>query len=197
MHVDDFCKLYSLTMNNLGCYYKKVFKPNVALKYMKQALEKEEESNQPRSHIASTKLNICAILSQLIKHQQAIDYANSAVRDLLTTLRIVKIKNLPTDEEKKFTLEEDNLTMETLNIPESNEQALNQTLGIAYYNLAVEYEHIHDYETARRVYYKSLQFSRLAINTEQLQSQINRSLKEVNRKIQANLNLAQKRGESR
>lgn len=45
MHIDDFCKLYSLTMNNLGCYYKKVYKPNVALKYMKQALEKEEESN--------------------------------------------------------------------------------------------------------------------------------------------------------
>ena len=68
----------------------------------------------------------------------------------------MKIKNLPTLEEKKFTLEEENLNMETLNIPESNEQALNQTLGIAYYNLAVEYEHTHDYETARRVYYKSL-----------------------------------------
>lgn len=90
------------------------------------------------------------------------------MRDLLTTLRIVKIKNLPTEEEKKFTLEEDNLPMETLNIPESNEHALNQTLGIAYYNLAVEYEHIHDYETAKRVYYKALQFSRQAINTEQL-----------------------------
>lgn len=44
LHFDDFCKLYSLTMNNLGCYYKKVAKPNVGLKYMKQALEKEEES---------------------------------------------------------------------------------------------------------------------------------------------------------
>lgn len=73
--------------------------------------------------------------------------------------------------------------MQTLNIPESNEQALNQTLGIAYYNLAVEYEHVHDYETAKRIYYKSLQFSRLAINTEQLQSQIDRSIKEINQKI--------------
>jgi hypothetical protein len=44
MHKDDFNKLFSLTMNNLGCYYKKMFKPNVALKYMKQALENEEES---------------------------------------------------------------------------------------------------------------------------------------------------------
>lgn len=35
---DDYYKLYSLTMNNLGCYYKKIFKPNVALKYLKLAL---------------------------------------------------------------------------------------------------------------------------------------------------------------
>jgi len=35
---DEYYKLYSLTMNNLGCYYKKIFKPNVALKYLKMAL---------------------------------------------------------------------------------------------------------------------------------------------------------------
>ena len=41
MHQSDHEKLYSLTINNLGCYYKKVFKPNVALKYLKQALKNE------------------------------------------------------------------------------------------------------------------------------------------------------------
>jgi hypothetical protein len=60
---DEYFKLYSLTMNNLGCYYKKIEKPNVALKYLKRALQNEIESLQPISYIASTKLNICAILS--------------------------------------------------------------------------------------------------------------------------------------
>jgi tetratricopeptide (TPR) repeat protein len=83
-HLDgsDSSKLYALTMNNLGCYYKKISKPNVALRYMKQALEREEESQQPKSHIASTKLNICAILSQMRKHRMAIDFVSSAIRDL-------------------------------------------------------------------------------------------------------------------
>lgn len=60
---EEYYKLYSLTMNNLGCYYKKIFKPNVALTYLKLALKNEINSLQPISYIASTKLNICAILS--------------------------------------------------------------------------------------------------------------------------------------
>ena len=65
---DEYYKLFSLTMNNLGCYYKKIFKPNVALKYLKNALKNEIDSLQPISYIASTKLNICAILSLLKRH---------------------------------------------------------------------------------------------------------------------------------
>ena len=38
---DNYNKLYILTMNNIGCYYKKVFQPNVALKYLKKALNNE------------------------------------------------------------------------------------------------------------------------------------------------------------
>ena len=72
----------------------RVFKPNVALSFMKKALENEVMSGQPKSHIASTKLNICAILSQLEKHHQGIEFANSAITDLLTTLRIVRIKSI-------------------------------------------------------------------------------------------------------
>lgn len=38
---DSYNKLYILTMNNIGCYYKKVFQPNVALQYLKKALNNE------------------------------------------------------------------------------------------------------------------------------------------------------------
>lgn len=65
IHQDDRSKLRALTLNNLGCYYKRISKPNVSLRYMSAALAEEIKGHQPKSHIASTKLNICAILSTL------------------------------------------------------------------------------------------------------------------------------------
>lgn len=41
---------------------------NVALKYLKKALDLEIESDQDSMNIAGTMLNICAILSQLKKY---------------------------------------------------------------------------------------------------------------------------------
>ena len=78
----------------------RIYKPNVALRYMKQALENEEATEQPKSHIASTKLNICAILSQLGRHQNAIEYALSAIQDLILTIQVVKINQIQNEEEK-------------------------------------------------------------------------------------------------
>lgn len=44
-------------------------KPNVALSYLKIALDNELQSGQAKINIASTKLNICAILSILKKYK--------------------------------------------------------------------------------------------------------------------------------
>ena len=128
--MSDYNKLYSLTMNNLGCYYKKIMKPNVALRFMNQALEKETESRQPKSHIASTKLNICAIYSTLKKHDKAVEIALSAINDLRRTLQIVKLnaerdRQKDDPEEWNRKCEELGLSPDELNIPEKNEAALN------------------------------------------------------------------------
>jgi hypothetical protein len=54
----------ALTMNNLGCFYKKRNKPNVALNYLQAALQIEEHNkSEDYANMAGTKLNICAILS--------------------------------------------------------------------------------------------------------------------------------------
>ena len=66
-------------MNNMGCYYKKIGNPNVALRYMLLAIKSDIENKAPMSHIASTKLNICAILSLLGKHLTAILFAQEAI----------------------------------------------------------------------------------------------------------------------
>lgn len=71
-------KLFSITFNNLGCYYKKNKKPLVALSYLQKALELEIEINSDVSAIASSHLNICAILSNLNKHEEALIHSKKA-----------------------------------------------------------------------------------------------------------------------
>ena len=67
---------------------------------MSSALKEEIRSKQPKSHIASTKLNICAILSSLGKHKEAIRYAVSAVADLIVIVKMIRISQI-TDLDKK------------------------------------------------------------------------------------------------
>ena len=57
-------KLFSLTLNNFGCYYKKTAKPHAALKYLRSALrlEKQDPMITP-GELAGTYLNKCAIYS--------------------------------------------------------------------------------------------------------------------------------------
>ena len=45
IHKEDRSKLKALTLNNLGCYYKYISKPNVSLRYMSAALAEEIKSN--------------------------------------------------------------------------------------------------------------------------------------------------------
>jgi tetratricopeptide (TPR) repeat protein len=73
-------RLLSLTFNNLGCYYKKKEKPNVALFYLNKSLELE--MLDPRSeqlNLAGTHLNLTAILTKLGKHNEAINHAKSSI----------------------------------------------------------------------------------------------------------------------
>ena len=46
-------------------------RPLVALRYMKLSLKADLQNEAPLSHIAATKLNICAVLSSLKRHTEA------------------------------------------------------------------------------------------------------------------------------
>ena len=96
MYEEPKKQILALTYNNLGCYYKKCQKPNVSLKYMLNALHMETDCELPT---ASTKLNICAILSQLQRHNESIKYCASGITDLMAALKTIKIKCM-TDREK-------------------------------------------------------------------------------------------------
>lgn len=66
-------KLQAITLNNFGCFYKRINKPNVALKFLQKACEKESVEPVENVNLAGTLLNICAIYSQLGKHEMALE----------------------------------------------------------------------------------------------------------------------------
>ena len=72
-------KLLSITFNNFGCYYKKKKQPNMALKYLKDSLDIEMQTELDNINLASTHLNICAILSSIGRHEQACKHARQSL----------------------------------------------------------------------------------------------------------------------
>ena len=65
-------KLQGITLNNFGCFYKRSKMPNVALKYLTKACLSEKEGLVDNVGIAATHLNMCAIYSELGKHDLAL-----------------------------------------------------------------------------------------------------------------------------
>ena len=63
----------STTYNNLACYYRRTGKIRTALTYLIQALELELKIDQPKT-LADTHLNLCAVLSQLDRHEDALQH---------------------------------------------------------------------------------------------------------------------------
>jgi len=79
----DNSQLLSLTFNNLSYFYQTKKKPLLALNYLHRALEIElGDPNTPLTRVAQTKLNICAVLSSLGKHELSKDFALGAIQNL-------------------------------------------------------------------------------------------------------------------
>jgi tetratricopeptide (TPR) repeat protein len=72
-------KLKAVTLNNLGCVYKRGEDNSKALHYLSQALEYEKKLPEEYTNIAGTHLNLCAIKSHLDDHNSALDHALAAV----------------------------------------------------------------------------------------------------------------------
>ena len=109
----------------------RIGKPNVALRYMYEAIQSEIKNEAPPETIASTKLNFCAILSSLGKHRQAIKQADDAIVLLKKSLDMTKMLN-------------DDLNTSPMH-REANMNDVNKiksTLAIAYFNKATEFEHL-------------------------------------------------------
>ncbi|OMJ85720.1 hypothetical protein SteCoe_12916 [Stentor coeruleus] len=128
-------KLMSITLNNLGCYYKKRKQPKVALNYLEKALELESDIENDNANIASSHLNICAVYSSLNNHKKALVHAKKAIEML----------------EEAFTSESSNY---------DKMLTLSTSMVISYYNAAVEHEYLYNYSEALKNYNKALDLSR-------------------------------------
>lgn len=122
-------KLMAITYNNFGCFYKRRKQPNVALYYLKKALEIESSQGEDRVNVAGTHLNICAIYSQLGKHTDALQHAYNALK----LVEDVKAEPLSPTRTNAVT-----------------------TLIIAYHNIAVELEFLAQVQGAVEFYNKGL-----------------------------------------
>ena len=75
-------QLWGITLNNLGCYFKKTGKFEEALSCLNQALDKERKASKDLINLAGTHLNISAIYSQLKVHETALSHAAKALKIL-------------------------------------------------------------------------------------------------------------------
>merc|ERR1711907_2336 len=131
-------KLRAVTYNNIGCFYRKMDRPKEALLHLERALKLLNEIPHAE-HAADTHLNICAVLSQLGRHSQALEHAQVGLILL--------------QEELYFAHESDEAPEEM----ERHNQKRYPVLTIAYHNVAVEQEFIGRVQEALTSYQKAAQ----------------------------------------
>jgi tetratricopeptide (TPR) repeat protein len=152
-------KLLGLTYNNFACYHKRRRQPNVALTYLKRALEAEAVLETEVTNLAGTHLNICAIYSELAKHQEALESAQTA----LGLLNAVALS------------EAEGAGISTLT-----------TTAIAYYNCGVELEHLNKLQEAAAVFSSGFSFAQEYLGEEHyLTKHLETSFKAASQRTQA------------
>ncbi|KAL4450889.1 hypothetical protein ABPG74_011731 [Tetrahymena malaccensis] len=145
-------RLIGITLNNLGCYFQKDEKPQVALKYLQKALEIETISQNDFSTLSGTHLNICAILSSLGKHQTAIKHAKAALYFVQKAKKEI-LQDQETQEnfnsQNESTILLQKLKTQIVDLAVSLQKSsynIYTTEVISYYNLGIEYQYLRDYK---------------------------------------------------
>ena len=142
----------AMTFNNMACYYRRIGKMRTALNFLQRALTIESRLQRPEIQ-ADTHLNICAVLSQLNKHELALNHAMSAVI-LLQEMMLAKRLD-----PSAFAEDEEDLPPET-----SKDRTA--VLAIAYHNMGVEQEFLRSYPAAILSYKKAVNFAEKNLGPE-------------------------------
>ena len=126
------------TFNNLACYYRRQGKLHPALQYLQKALKLEAKLPSVKN-AADTHINACAVLSQLGRHQTALEHAQQALILLQEEL-----------------LSPPGANSENKSAPQADRIAV---LAIAYHNVGVEQEFLKKYEHSVMSYRKGVEIA--------------------------------------
>jgi tetratricopeptide (TPR) repeat protein len=127
----------AITFNNLACYYRRQGKLHAALQYLQKAL-KIEARLENVENASDTYLNSCAVLSQLGRHQSALEHSQQALILLQEELSRV-VGPMATEEESP---------------PKADRIAV---LAVAYHNVGVEQEFLKRFDQSLQSYRKGVE----------------------------------------
>eukprot|EP01084_Bolivina_argentea_P129053 227989_1 len=140
----------AVTLNNLACYYRKLGNLHTALVHLEKALKIEEclGGGKGNGNIADTHLNLCAVLSQLGRHEVALAHAKSGVN-------LIKNELFGALNDTEEVANEGNNVKESLiNGPRGDRMAV---LVIAYHNLGAEQEFLSQKEASLHSFCKGVE----------------------------------------
>jgi len=155
MNPESRLVLRAVTYNNMGCFYKSMSKLHTALQYLRKAQTLEERSNGKCQNPAGTHLNLCALLSQMGKHQDALQHAQTALSLLEAS---------PQSEHA------------------GNSESL---ICVAYFNMGAEFEHLRKTKEALWAYDRAYDSCLSELGEEHaLSQQISGCLAQIRAKVQ-------------
>lgn len=136
----------AVTLNNFACYYRRQGNLHKALNYLTDAIKIETRlENLPNK--ADTHLNMCAVLSQLGKHQSALSHAQSA---LILLHEELQLGQPPLSNSNNHQHTGHSGTVETTKLDRV------AVLGIAYHNAGVEQEFLKLFDQSLQSYRKGV-----------------------------------------
>eukprot|EP00903_Cladosiphon_okamuranus_P017064 g15726.t1 len=144
--------LQVLTLNNTACLHRRLGESKRALRCLRRAAELGRRSGG-NEHLEVTHLNACAVLSELGRHEEALEHARSAVYYGQELEEVGTRAGVP---ERGG---EAHLTSSS-GAGSRSRRARLATLAISYYNLAVELEYTHRYEACLRWYNEAVKLAR-------------------------------------
>jgi len=143
----------AVTLNNLACFYRRNGKLHAAILYLKKALAIEAQLLPNVMNAADTHINACAVLSQLGRHQQALEHAQSALL-LLQEEMLQRTGSLLPPSSSSSSLSIVDAESEH---PSSALTERYAVLAIAYHNTGVEQEFLKRFEQSIEYYSRGLE----------------------------------------
>ncbi|TYZ61845.1 hypothetical protein PybrP1_008702 [[Pythium] brassicae (nom. inval.)] len=148
--------LQILTFNNIGCCYRKLGKLKSALKYLKEAAQIGSTCAHVKN-LSITHLNLCAIQSQLGRHDLALEHAQAAIFHTQEELVGIEaaLNSSRRGEDDEYDDGSASSSADVLDAKSREEKII--SLAVAYHNLAVELEFNGRGEASLQWYKKALQ----------------------------------------